>query len=1162
MQWMRTGLLIGFLFFFLLSLYGQEVCDNGIDDDGDGQIDLYDPECVCNGIHIPVLGSSKIPNPSFEDKLWCPTSWAEMTAVVAWESGTMATPDYLNTCGFVWPAIPDANLVPFPDGEGILGMVFKESHMEYVAACLIEPFQAGDDYELTFQIASVPMGFAGEPCNNGVITYPTVEFSLFGSPSCGNMDVQTVGCPTAQDPFWVLLGSVTYNPQTVWSEVTISFTPAQDIKAIMLGPPCVMPNGYQFPGCTPYMMIDGLTLDEVQHYLTLDIEDDGIPCQPGYQLSASFPLTGGTWQWYYQGVALPGQQSSQLLVVDNDQQSGMYQVTYSLNGECVQDSFYVEIVLPEPSEEEAWVCPGGSVKCAGKYFYQGGSFPVILKTDQGCDSLVTCLIYEYDLPPVTKDSLETCQGEVIEYCQDVFSESGEYTVVCENWQGCDSVIILDLTYLEPSSQIAPPEPLSCDTMAWVELNGEGSPLLHPTTGSTTFSWFGPPGGLKGVTNEPVAWASLPGEYCLVVHFMGNQIICSDTSCVTVISDLTPPNQPELTGPDRICQADTLQIKVNSSSSADLQWIVDSNASIVGHSDSILQVISHAPGVMTVGVWAINGCGSSDTSWTTVLVIASSDSVRVIQTCDPGLVGQDSLLLQNQYGCDSLVITQTVLLPSDVQTIQLNTCVPQAAGLDTLYLTNQSGCDSTVFITTTYTGTYQATSTVLICGQGVDYLDTLVVTSGPCDSLFITQYQYTPLDTTWLTGSTCQASQAGTFVQVLPDQFGCDSTIITVMTLSPSDTTLVEGVTCNKTDEFYDEQTLTNQWGCDSVVWTAIIYIGVDTQYLQQTTCDPALAGIQTLVIPGLFCDTVRVIETIWLPFTISTDTLIVCAVSGPTTDTLFLVNQTRCDSLVIRIYQYTDLQATWLLTDETCAGYANGEIEVTDVQGGVLPYAYRLNGGAWQADGSFPGLPPGSYDLEVRDAGDCQLLISGQMIGAGEVLVIDAGPDRTAKVGDVIDLSVQSSSALAQVQWTATDPLNCPGCIQAVLGPLSKSQTVLVSGVSVNGCPGQDDLYVDVLDRPLVFIPNSFSPDGDGINDIFSVYSSVDDVRIEKMRIFDRWGNALYEHEALSVNDPASGWDGTFRQEPVDPGVYVYVIELRFGDGRQQIYKGDLTILK
>ena len=95
----------------------------------------------------------------------------------------------------------------------------------------------------------------------------------------------------------------------------------------------------------------------------------------------------------------------------------------------------------------------------------------------------------------------------------------------------------------------------------------------------------------------------------------------------------------------------------------------------------------------------------------------------------------------------------------------------------------------------------------------------------------------------------------------------------------------------------------------------------------------------------------QVIETIWLPFTISTDTLIVCAVSGPTTDTLFLVNQTRCDSLGSASTSTPILQATWLLTDETC-GYANGEIEVTDVQGGCCPtppVARRTR----QTDGSF-----------------------------------------------------------------------------------------------------------------------------------------------------------------------------------------------------------------
>ena len=66
--------------------------------------------------------------------------------------------------------------------------------MEYVAACLIEPFQAGDDYELTFQIASVPMGFAGEPCNNGVITI------LRWNSVCLKSFLREHGCPDSWLP--------------------------------------------------------------------------------------------------------------------------------------------------------------------------------------------------------------------------------------------------------------------------------------------------------------------------------------------------------------------------------------------------------------------------------------------------------------------------------------------------------------------------------------------------------------------------------------------------------------------------------------------------------------------------------------------------------------------------------------------------------------------------------------------------------------------------------------------------------------------------------------------------------------------------------------------------------------------------------------------------
>ena len=555
-----------------------------------------------------------------------------------------------------------------------------------------------------------------------------------------------------------------------------------------------------------------------------------------------------------------------------------------------------------------------------------------------------------------------------------------------------------------------------------------------------------------------------------------------------------------------------------------------------------------------------GCDSLRITQTSLL---PSDQTQLqVTTCDPGQVGQDSLPLQNQYGCDSLVITQTVLLPSNTQTLQLYTCDPQAAGLDTLYLTNQYGCDSTVFITTTYTGTYQATATVLICGQGVDYLDTLVVTSGPCDSLFITQYQYIPLDTTWLTGSTCQVSQAGTFVLVLPDQFGCDSTIITVVALQPSDTTLVEGVTCNKADEFYDAQTLTNQWGCDSVVWTAIIYIGVDTQYLQQTTCDPALAGIQTVVIPGPFCDTVRVIETTLVQEVVTTLVNVVCGPPGLPADTLYFSGTNGCDSLVIIQYDYQEVDAEAEVQDETCQGWQDGQISVSGITGGLPPYTFQLNSGAWQNTTLFSGLSPGAYQVIVADQQGCRDTLAGLSIGTGPTLVMDAGADLLVDIGALVDLSVQVSDPLAQVTWTAIDPIDCPSCVQTVIGPITSDQTVVVSGISQEGCPGSDQILLQTRVRNRVYVPNSFSPNVDGINDLFSVYALDDQLVVRNLSIFDRWGNALYQGVDLKVNDPAQGWDGTSRGKPLDPGVYVYVIELEDASGQRLILKGEVHLLR
>src|SRR5690606_37569128 len=111
--------LLLFLASFSVPLSAQEVCDNSIDDDGDGLIDLNDPDCTCAGI----IGSidSLIPNPSFEDTLCCPTSYSQMHCAATWIQASYGTSDYFNRCGYTYVPINEGTadtLYPPPPGAG------------------------------------------------------------------------------------------------------------------------------------------------------------------------------------------------------------------------------------------------------------------------------------------------------------------------------------------------------------------------------------------------------------------------------------------------------------------------------------------------------------------------------------------------------------------------------------------------------------------------------------------------------------------------------------------------------------------------------------------------------------------------------------------------------------------------------------------------------------------------------------------------------------------------------------------------------------------------------------------------------------------------------------------------------------------------------------
>jgi gliding motility-associated-like protein len=90
-----------------------------------------------------------------------------------------------------------------------------------------------------------------------------------------------------------------------------------------------------------------------------------------------------------------------------------------------------------------------------------------------------------------------------------------------------------------------------------------------------------------------------------------------------------------------------------------------------------------------------------------------------------------------------------------------------------------------------------------------------------------------------------------------------------------------------------------------------------------------------------------------------------------------------------------------------------------------------------------------------------------------------------------------------------------------------------------------------------VFIPNVFSPNGDQVNDEFTIsFSSTQDIATVSSSIFDRWGNLVYNSKEINFS-----WDGRFKNEIVQSGVYAYLINVEYLDGENRMFKGDVTII-
>jgi gliding motility-associated-like protein len=258
-------------------------------------------------------------------------------------------------------------------------------------------------------------------------------------------------------------------------------------------------------------------------------------------------------------------------------------------------------------------------------------------------------------------------------------------------------------------------------------------------------------------------------------------------------------------------------------------------------------------------------------------------------------------------------------------------------------------------------------------------------------------------------------------------------------------------------------------------------------------------------------------------------------------------------------------QALQFITDTpTCAGDDDGGLLITGVQGGTPPFLYSVGGAPYGTRVNFNNLVAGNYDVVVEDATGCRLL-STITVPDGNDLRLELGPNQTIKEGELADIYPQisvDSSALVQISWQTLATLPCPGCIYQLDLALAESTQFFLSLRDENGCETRDNLTIFVNKDRHIFVPNAFSPNGDGDNDFLFIFADQSLVKIRSFLVFNRWGESVFEVYNSTPNDPRWGWDGNYRGQPVNAAVYVWVAEVEFLNGDVEIIKGDVVIMR
>ena len=618
---------------------------------------------------------------------------------------------------------------------------------------------------------------------------------------------------------------------------------------------------------------------------------------------------------------------------------------------------------------------------------------------------------------------------------------------------------------------------------------------------------------------------------LIVHDTENASGCKNAPSMIINVKVCTCTDPPLIvagGDITICKNQPINLNGSEQFAQTTLWSSDGTGSFTDSSNvktvytpSVNDSIRGAIKIYLASVKPTNA-GCKNVTDSLVLKFGTNSSITVpIKSCNIADVGTKIATFKNQNGCDSIVTTVTTFVTSDSIIIPLTSCNVADVGTKIQKLKNRNNCDSIVTTITTFSKT---------------------------DSIFI------PL-------KSCNAADVGTKIQKLKNRNNCDSIVITQTKLSQQDTSQIKAFTCRASEVGIFFKTLKTLGGCDSVIQTTVQLknssVGFVLSVVKKITCNAGNDGTIGLFSPSGGT----------APYSVqwgnnyNTDTIKNLQAGSYSVTLTDAKGCTFSDSLLLK--QPVPISVNFSIVPPLCYPDAIGTITLNSISNAALPIKTifsNVNHDSIKTPYTFKNVFVGASTFSFIDKNKCRFDTTVTM-PAAPIRQFSLGSSIKIALGDSVNIGAAINFLPLSVKWTPPTGLNCDSCLNPLAKPAVTTQYNVILK-DLLGCVLTDNITVYIDKRRSVFIPNSFSPNGDNINDVFTPFADQTVDKINEFSVFNRWGEKVYSLQNYKLDGENIGWHGDFKGIYASVGVYTFFVNVLYKDGKTETIQGEVTLFR